>query len=147
MWLILQSFILEQATFSVESVQCVLSMVLEIRGLTPLSLLVCHRLFPLSLLSHAVLCCPCGFQYVGRIMWALQVWLGEHIGNMRRGFRGHSVSKQFAEKHKRDSTGTIFLGIDKLIPHWKGGSIKLEITKLEMKWIYNNKYFTPLGLM
>lgn len=62
--------------------------------------------------------CPCGLKYVGRTKRALQVRLNEHIGNIRRGFKNHSVSRHYDEVHHRDPSNTLYMGIDKYTPHW-----------------------------
>lgn len=66
--------------------------------------------------THVVylLSCPCGLHYVGRTVRSLKVRLSEHIGNIKRGFLGHPVSKHFSEVHKQDPRGTSFVGIDRL---------------------------------
>lgn len=98
--------------------------------------------------THVVylLTCPCGLHYVGRTVRSLKVRLGEHIGNIRRGFLGHPVSKHYLDKHKKDPSGTLFMGIDKLKLPWRGGSKRRAISKLEMEWIYKIRSLRPLGL-
>lgn len=90
--------------------------------------------------------CPCGLQYVGRTKRPLQVRLNEHINNIRKGFTKHSVSKHYLTAHRRDPTGTIFLGIDKFKPHWRGSVLVRSISKLEMAWVHKLKSYTPFGL-
>lgn len=89
-----------------------------------------------------LLTCPCGLQYVR----PLQVRLNEHIGNIRRGFKGHPVSKHYLEVHKQDPRGTTFIGIDRLKLPWRGGPKRRAISKLEMEWIYKIRCLRPLGL-
>lgn len=88
--------------------------------------------------THMVylLICPCGLQYTGLTVRPLQVRLNEHIGNIRRGFKGCSGITW--EVHNRDPRGTSFLAIDKLKSHWRGRS-KRAISKLEISWIYGVK--------
>lgn len=47
--------------------------------------------------THVVylLICPCELQYIGRTVQPPQVILNEHIGNIRRGVKGHSVSGHY----------------------------------------------------
>ena len=99
-------------------------------------------------MTHVVylLICPCGLQYVGRTVRKFQVRVNEHIGNIRRGFREHSVSRHYREVHARDPSGTSFIAIDTLKPHWRGGSKRIAISKLEMSWIYRMKCLKPQGL-
>lgn len=89
--------------------------------------------------------CPCILQYVGRTMRTLQVILKEHIGNMK-GYLGHSASNHYAQCHNTDLMGTLFVGIDTYVSHWQASHIKREISKLETKWIYNLRVFSPHGL-
>lgn len=90
--------------------------------------------------------CPCGLQYVGRTKRAMRVWLNEHIGNIRRGFEKHPVSRHYDLVHSRDPSKILFVGIDKYRPHWRGSSLVREISKLEMAWIYRLKTYTYFGL-
>lgn len=90
--------------------------------------------------------CPCGFKYVGKTKCALQVCLNEHINNIRKGFRHHSVSKHYAAHHYRDPINTIFLGIDKFKAHWRGSSMVGDLYKMEMSWIHKIRSYVPNGL-
>ena len=90
--------------------------------------------------------CPCGLQYVGRTKRPLRVRLNEHITNILTGFKNHSVSKHYLLKHNKDPSNTLFLGIDKFKPNWRGSSLVREISKLEMAWIHRLKCYTPHGL-
>lgn len=90
--------------------------------------------------------CPCGLQYVGRTKRPLSVRLNEHITNILTGFPKHPVSRHYLEVHDRDPRKTIFLGIDRYTPHWRGGSIIRGISRLEMTWIHRLKCYTPFGL-
>lgn len=87
--------------------------------------------------------CPCGLQYIGRTKRAIRVCLNEHIGNIRRGFDKHSVLKHYDRVHTRDPSNTLFRGIDKYRPHWRGSSLVKDISKQEMSWIYHLCYVWP----
>lgn len=50
-----------------------------------------------------LLTCPCGLDYVGRTVRPLQVRLNKHIGNIRRGFKGHPFSRHYLEVHQKKS--------------------------------------------
>lgn len=73
---------------------------------------------------------------MGRTKRALQVRLSEHINNIREGFKNHSVSKHYDLVHNRDPSNTLFLGIDKFRPNWRGSSLVRQIPRSEMAWIY-----------
>ena len=90
--------------------------------------------------------CPCGLQYVGRTKRALSVRLNEHISNILAGYLNHSVSKHYRLVHNRDPSKTIFLGIDRYAPHWRGSALVRSISKSEMQWIHRIKSYTPYGL-
>ena len=90
--------------------------------------------------------CPCGLQYIGRTKRALSVRLNEHIAKIRAGFDKHSVSRHFDLKHNRDPSNTLFVGIDKYRPHWRGSNLVREISRQEMAWIHMVKTYTPFGL-
>lgn len=83
---------------------------------------------------------------MGRTKRALQVRLNEHINNIMKGFLNHSVSKNYALVHNRDPKNTLFMGIDRYSPHWRGSSLLRGISQLEMKWIFTVGCFSPLGL-
>lgn len=80
--------------------------------------------------------CPCGLEYVGRTTRMLHIRLGEHITNIRKGFDKNNVSKHYDLKHNRDPKGTIFLALEKYIPHWRGGNGRRTISRSETNWIY-----------
>lgn len=53
---------------------------------------------------------------MGRTKRALHVRLNENIGNIREGFKGHSVSRHCSTTYDRDPSIVIFLGgINRLI--------------------------------
>ncbi|XP_077341766.1 suppressor of cytokine signaling 5 isoform X1 [Lithobates pipiens] len=89
---------------------------------------------------------PCGLQYVGRTKRALKVRLNEHIANIKWGFDKHPLSRHYDEKHGRDPSNTLYMGIDKYKPHWRGGALVREISRLEMSWIHRLKTYTPYGM-
>lgn len=49
--------------------------------------------------------------------------MNKHIGNIKRGFPGHSVSKHYAQCHGKNPDGTLFMAIDKFVPDWIGSHI------------------------
>lgn len=63
-----------------------------------------------------LLICPCGLQYIGRTTQALNIWIGEDLGNIRRGFIGHSVSRHFRLHHNRNTTPLKVIAIEKYTP-------------------------------
>lgn len=86
--------------------------------------------------------CPCGLQHMERTKRALKVRLNEHISNIGKGFKNHSVSRHYVEVHHRDPSSTLFIGIDKYKPHWRrGSSLIREISRQEMAWIYRLKTY------
>ena len=106
------------------------------------------RSFITCSMTHVVylLTCPCGLQYIGRTVREFRIRVNEHIGNIRRGYRKHSVSRHYREVHGRDPSGTSFIAIDILRHHWRGGSKRIAISKLEMSWINCMKCLKPHGL-
>lgn len=48
-----------------------------------------------------LLTCPCGFQYIERTTCTLKGHLGEHISNIKSGFKDHPVSRHYLEVHNR----------------------------------------------
>lgn len=61
-----------------------------------------------------VLECSCGLQYMGRTTRALSVRVGEHVRNIKKGYKHHSVSKHFRDIHKKDRRHLKFYVIDKI---------------------------------
>lgn len=47
-----------------------------------------------------LLICPCGLQYVGRTIQAMNVRVNEHIANIKKCFPKHSVSRHYLESIK-----------------------------------------------
>ena len=90
--------------------------------------------------------CECGLQYVGRTSRALHVRVGEHISNIKRGIRSHSVSKHFRQCHQRNPKGLKFWGIEKVTKHWRGGHYIRQLSRRESYWIYETKVSSPAGL-
>ena len=90
--------------------------------------------------------CPCGLQYVGRTKRELKIRLNEHIAKIRNGFPNHSVSRHYDLVHHRNPEGTLFVGIDKYKPNWRGSSLTREISKTEMAWIHRLRTYLPYGL-
>lgn len=64
--------------------------------------------------------CPCGLQYVGRTTRALNIRIGEHLSNIRRGFLRHSIYKHFSLHHHRDPSLLEVISIERYTPHWRG---------------------------
>lgn len=73
--------------------------------------------------------CPCGFQYIGRTTRALEIRIGEHLSNIRRGFIGHSVLWHFHQFHNLDPSLLEVIVIEKFVPHWRGNDLKRHISR------------------
>lgn len=93
-----------------------------------------------------LLICPCGLQYVGSTIQAMNVRVNEHITNIKKCFLKHSVSRHYLECHNKNPAGTTFIAIDRVNPDWRGSVNKREISRLETRWIYDLKCYTPFGL-
>lgn len=89
---------------------------------------------------------PFGLQYVGRTTQASSVRCNEHIYNINRGFKHHSVSRHYGLVHNKDPSGKKIMGIDKYVLRWRGSVKKREISKLETKGINLLKLNTLYGL-
>lgn len=76
----------------------------------------------------------------------LCVRLNEHVTNIKTVFLKHPVSRHYLEAHNRDPAKTIFLGIDRYTPPWRGGSLVRGISRLEMAWVHKLKCYAPFGL-
>lgn len=92
-----------------------------------------------------LLMCPCNFQYVGRTTRTLAKRVGEHIDNIKKGFKHHSVSNHFRLMHK-DPSLLRFWGIDRVRQHWRGTDMTKKVSQIETQWIYRIQFLQPMGL-
>lgn len=90
--------------------------------------------------------CPCGLFYVGRTKRLLRVRISEHMSNIRNGFKYHSVSLHFKEKHDQDPSLLQFCGIDIVYPTWRGSNRVRDLSQRETRWIFLLKSLFPRGL-
>lgn len=90
--------------------------------------------------------CPCGLLYVGRTKRLLRIRISEHMTNIKNGYRFHSVSLHFKEKHQKDPTLLQFCGIDVVHPSWRGSNRVRDLSRRETRWIYLLKSLAPKGL-
>lgn len=90
--------------------------------------------------------CPCGLMYIGRTKRSLGKRASEHIYNILIGYKEHSASLHFREKHDRNPEGLKFWGIDKLHPNWRGANMVREISKRESLWIFLANTLSPNGM-
>lgn len=72
----------------------------------------------------------------------MQIHLGEHVTNIRNGFKHHSVSKHYATHHNKDASNALFIGIDTFSAHWRGSAFIRELSRLEMAWIHRLRCYT-----
>ena len=98
--------------------------------------------------THVVylLWCPCGLLYVGRTKRLLRIRTAEHLANIKKGFKYHSFSVHFKEKHKKDPSLAQFCGIDCVHPTWRGSNRVRGLSQRETKWIFLLKCLFPRGL-
>ena len=90
--------------------------------------------------------CDCGLQYIGRTSRSLAVRVGEHVNNIKNGFRYHSVSRHFKQYHNKNPKCLKFWGLEKVNRHWRGGNYTRHISQRESFWIFEAKVLTPEGL-
>lgn len=89
--------------------------------------------------------CTCVKQYMGRTTRRLRDRLRGHIYNIRRGYKHHSLSVHFRRVHPRNPKNMKFVGIDELQTHCRGCNKTHKVSKLEMRWVYEIKSFSPFG--
>lgn len=92
------------------------------------------------------LVCPCGLVYVGRTTRCLYKRINEHVTNIKNGFRKHSVSNHFRTHHQQNPALLKFYGIDKVLPHWRGGDMRTSVSQAETRWIFELGCLVPAGL-
>ena len=90
--------------------------------------------------------CPCGLMYIGRTKRTLTKRVSEHIYNITIGYKDHSVSLHFRDKHEKNPTGLKFWGIDRIDRNWRGANMVREISKRETQWLYWTNTLSPNGL-
>lgn len=90
--------------------------------------------------------CPCGLMYIGRTKRTLAKRVSEHIYNITIGYKDHSVSLHFRQKHDGNPAGLKLWGIDKLHPRWRGANLVCELSRSETRWIYLTNTLSPNGL-
>lgn len=90
--------------------------------------------------------CPCSLQYVGRTLWALQVRINKHIGHIRKGFKGHNLSKHYRLHHNRHPSSLTLVGIERYYLHWRRSHCIRGISPFETHWIYSLKTYYPYRL-
>lgn len=125
----------------------------HLRGLTSFTLTANGKEFSIKecitcASTHVVyaLECPCGLMYIGCTKRTLGKRVSEHIYNIKTGYREHSVSLHFREKHDRNPIGLKFWRVDKIHPKWRGANMVREISKSETKWIFLTNTPSPRGL-
>lgn len=114
---------------------------------------VTQKLYPIKKLitcqsTHVtyLLSCPCGQQYAGCTTRRLAVRLGEHVNNIKKRFRKHSLSNNFRISHNRDPTLLTFCGIDKIDNHWRSIDMHKAVSRNETRWIYELCTMSPQGM-
>lgn len=93
-----------------------------------------------------VLECSCGLQYAVRTTRGLSVRIGEHVRNIKKGYKYCSVSKHFRDIHKRDPQHLKFYAIDKIEQNWRNLNMRREVSKNETYWIFKLNTLRLLGL-
>lgn len=89
---------------------------------------------------------PCGHQYAGRTTRQLCVRIWEHLNNIRKGYKNHSLSQHFRMQHNWDPSMLQVCGIDKIDPHWEGINMTREVFRNETRWIHDLGTLSPAGL-
>lgn len=93
-----------------------------------------------------LLTCPFGLNYVGRATRCFYKRINEHINNIKQGHKQHSVLNHFRIYHNKNSVLLKFYGIDKVLPHWKGGDMRTQVCQAETRWIFELGSLMPAGL-
>ncbi|OCT74329.1 hypothetical protein XELAEV_18033295mg [Xenopus laevis] len=83
---------------------------------------------------------------VRRTTRKLKLRLGEHIRNIKKGLKTHSVSDHFLQYHNSDPSGLKAIGISNKTKSWRGGDNVQIISQEETRWIITLKTLQPCGL-
>lgn len=65
----------------------------------------------------------CNLQDVGRTTRKLATKIGEHITNIRNGYKNRSVANHFRQAHNRDPTLLQVWGIVRVLKNWRGADM------------------------
>lgn len=74
---------------------------------------------------------------------ALHVHVGDHINNIKKGLKTHSVSRHF---NHSDPKHLKFWGLENVSRHWQGGNYICQLSRRESFWICETKVMMPAGL-
>lgn len=93
-------------------------------------------------------CCSCGLQYVRRTTRALGVHIGEHLANIRKGFRGHSLFKHILPVSWQGSFlfAGYSIGIEKYTAYWQGSDLRRQVSCRETFKIFDLRTLCPWDL-
>lgn len=75
----------------------------------------------------------------------LQVGIGKHFNNIRKGYSQHNLSRHLKENHSKNSKGLKLTGIDRVHRHW-GTNLTRAISQNETHWIFTLETLKPAGL-
>lgn len=76
-----------------------------------------------------LLICPCGLQYVGHTIRAMNVRIKDHVDNIKKGLPKHVLYRHYFDCHNKNPAGTTFTAIDRFTPHWRGSIAKRDLTE------------------
>lgn len=90
--------------------------------------------------------CPCGKQYIGRTKRLLKTRIAEHIGNIKKGYEKHVLSRHFKQYHNQNPSGLVFVAFEKINKHWRGGDHISRMSRQESRRIFEFDSIQPNGL-
>lgn len=91
---------------------------------------------------HALVC-PCRLMYIGHTERTLKIRVGEHITNILKGYKYHSVSEHYRCYHAKDRSSLQFWGGDRVLPAWRGSNRVRDLCRRQTKWIHLLQTMSP----
>ncbi len=92
-----------------------------------------------------IIICPCLQLYVGKTTRALHTRMIEHTSAIRRPDDTSSISHHFKSAN-HSLSDMKFLGIERILPHRRGGDRDKKLLQREAFWIFELKSLFPEGM-
>ncbi len=92
-----------------------------------------------------IIICPCSQLYVGKTTRALRTRMIEHTSAIRRQDITSSISRHFKSAN-HSLSDMKFLGIERILPHRRGGDKDKKLLQREAFWIFELKSLFPEGM-
>lgn len=72
--------------------------------------------------------------------------VADKIGQAYNQYKEKEFPKHYSLRHGCNCEGTTFLGINKFTSHWRLSNTVREISRLEIRWIYQTQTYAPFRM-